>query len=343
MKESCRILWDKELYKQQALGKKPPPIPRPSLSKDEIKKLLDYKLEKCTEKPLWGTLPFKVAEPHKNRCRAIFDCHLNNIFKETPKYSLKSKTAIRRDLARKKEYKDFIFIQFDFKGFYDQMPLHPDIRKYFGFFGFDNFYYNLRLLPMGFRLAVSTAQSAIWGFLSFKKHESVSIATCIDNVCFAGPREEVYKTAATFLERVELCNFTLHGFEEQKFTPLSESERRSVLRNLEDQTPEFLGEKYNLQKGTRAISKKTSEKLSLVWKALGPHLMNKSMHEMPITNRQFFCLIGILVYASDVLAITRGSSSTVVIGLIGKVLVLRCEALDLGAKVGSLGAEICDL
>ena len=145
MKESCRILWDKELYKQQALGKTPPPIPRPSLSKDEIKKLLDYKLEKCTEKPLWGTLPFKVAEPHKNMCRAIFDCHLNNIFKETPKYSLKSKTAIRRDLARKKEYKDFIFLQFDFKGFYDQMPLHPDIRKYFGFFGFDSFYYNLRL------------------------------------------------------------------------------------------------------------------------------------------------------------------------------------------------------
>jgi len=75
-----------------------------------------------------GTFPFKVAEPHKGRCRAIFDCSLNDIFTKTPKYSLKTKTEIRRALSG--WGKDFIFIQFDFKAFYDQLVLDIGVRKF---------------------------------------------------------------------------------------------------------------------------------------------------------------------------------------------------------------------
>jgi len=295
---NLRILNDENLYKSMVGDTKAPNLPKPSLSAMEIEKLLNYKLELSPVQPLWGTLPFKVAEPHKNRCRAIFDCNLNSIFKDTPKYHLKSKTEIRRGLNS--NLSDFIFLQFDFKSFYDQILLSKKVRKYFGFQGHNNLFYVLKLLPMGFRLAVACAQSIMWALLNFKKDDRVMIATCIDNVCFAGPREDVYKAATRFLERVEKCNFTLHGFEKEKFTPLSEEKRRSVLKKLEDVNPEFLGEKYNLVEKTRAISKKTVDKLEVVWSAIGPHLFQKSRK---ITHRQFFCLIGIVVYASDVLDI----------------------------------------
>ena len=297
LKQNYRIIHDVKFYEDKigtnTAGKF---LPRPSLSKEEINKLLDYKIEKVQNKPVWGTLPFKVAEPHKNRCRAIFDCKLNDIFLKAPKYSLKSKTAIRRALNALDN--DAVFIQFDFKSFYDQIILDESVRKYFGFWGYDNSFYQLRLLPMGFRLAVALAQSIMWALLDFAKSEEVSIATCIDNVAFAGPREKVYETIIMFLLRVEKCNFSLHGFSEKKFTPLSEEERRSFLKNLEETNPEFLGEKYALRKKTRAISQKTVTKVELVWAALGPQIIER---KHGFSNRQFFCLVGLLVYATDVL------------------------------------------
>ena len=199
--------------------------------------------------PLWGTFPFKVAEPHKGRCRAIFDCSLNDIFTKTPKYSLKTKTEIRRALSG--WGKDFIFLQFDFKAFYDQLVLAIGVRKFFGVLGHDDMYYNLMLLPMGFRLAVACAQAVMWGLLNFVMGAKVATATCIDNVCFAGSRHEVYAAASTFLKRVEECNFTLNGMEDISFTKMSVVEQHKFLKNLEETNPEFLGEKYGLEELSR--------------------------------------------------------------------------------------------
>jgi len=195
---------------------------------------------------------------------------------------------------------DFIFIQFDFKSFYDQFVLAFNIRKYFGILGHDDLFYNLILLPMGFRLAVAMAQSVMWFLLNFKKAESVGTATCIDNVCFSGKRGEVFQAATSFLLRVEKCGFTLNGMEDICFTKLNNNEREKFLRSLEEKEPEFLGEKYNLIKETRALTNKTVSKLDVVWGVVG-HSLGSSNYK--ITHRQFYCLIGIMIFATEVLNI----------------------------------------
>jgi len=157
------------------------------------------------------------------------------------------------------------------------------------------------LLPMGFRLAVACAQAVMWALLNFVMDAKVATATCIDNVCFAGSRNEVYAAATTFLKRVEECNFTLNGMEDISFTKMSIDEQRNFLRGLEETGPEFLGEKYDLLNKTRAVSEKTITKLNLVWEALAQPITTRQCKF--ITHRQFFCLVGLLVYSTDVLNI----------------------------------------
>ena len=299
--ESLRVLHDEELYKGLAGEETPPPLQKPSLSRVELDSLENYKFEKASEVPLWGTFPFKIAEPQKKRSRAIFDCKINKVIKSTPKYTLKNKRRIREDLSKiSSSGNDYIFVQFDFRSFYDQFPLWKRVRKYFGFLGHNGMWYWLTLLPMGFRLAVACAQAAMWAFLDFERDVRVAVATCIDNVCFSGPRKSVYDAINKFLNRVYQCNFTLNNFEEIQFLTLSEEEKLKLFGSLEETCPEFLGEKYNFPMNTRCLNEKTVEKLKLVWKEVGEEL---GKEEKCISNRQFFSVIGILIYATEILNI----------------------------------------
>ena len=63
--ESLRVLHDESLYKEMVGEETPPPLQKPSLSRNELDSLEDYKFEKASTKPVWGTFLFKVAEPQK--------------------------------------------------------------------------------------------------------------------------------------------------------------------------------------------------------------------------------------------------------------------------------------
>ena len=297
--ESLRILHDEDLYKEMTQGKKPEALQPPSLSRKELLDLEDYKFEKATTLPLWGTYAFKVSEPQKERCRCIFDCKINSIFLKTPKYTLKTKRQIREDFNSFKE--DYIFIQFDFRSYYDQFPILVAIRKYFGFLGHDGGWYWLLLLPMGFRLAVAAAQATTWFLLNFPRSARVAVTTCIDNICFSGPREEVYKSIDIFLTRIFTCRFTLNGFEGVDYLGLSKEEKMKLFKSLEETSTDFLGESYDFINNQRKMTDKTVKKLEMVWGVLKEDLkkINKDT-----TNRQFFCLIGILVYATEILNVS---------------------------------------
>ena len=298
--EALRILWDSELYEKQTKDHKPKTIHKPSLSKSELNSLEDYKFVKATTHPTWGVFAFKVAEPHKSRCRCIFDCAVNRAFLATPKYNLKNKTTIRKEFIRNSE--DWIFVQFDFRSFYDQFLLEFQVRKYFGFIGHDDMPYWLLLLPMGFRLAVAAAQATMWQFLNFKFSSGVNATTCIDNVCFSGPRAQVYETINIFLTRVMHCEFTLNGFENSNFLSMTEKEKHTMFKDLEEEEPEFLGEKYFFKQEKRCITEKTIKKLNVVWTVLKKELESKNQKKN-CTCRQFFCLVGILVYCTEILDI----------------------------------------
>ena len=299
MLDNTRILWDEDWYKKNCGDSKPPEFPKPGLSQKELESLINIKLEKATGEPLWPSYGFKVAEPHKNRCRAIFDTRINDIFTTSPHYTMKNKSQIRESFN--KNYSDFIFIQFDFRSFYDQFILDPKVRKYFGVLGHDNMFYNLIVLPMGFRLAVACAQSVMWYFLDFIRSINVDVTTCIDNVCFSGPREDVYSAVDTFLTRVFSCGFSLNGFEDKKdelFQNSTKEVRYALFKTMEETQPEFLGEKYDFIQKTRQITDKTITKLQLVWSAVGHYVKNNMSG---ITPRKLFCLIGLLIYGSGVL------------------------------------------
>lgn len=239
LEECLRILDDEELYKKAEIGATAERMKKPSLSIAEMESLMDYKIERARTQPLWGTFPFKVAEPHKGRCRVIFDCFINNIFVSSPKYQLKNKVQIRNIMGKTGE--DIVFLQFDFKAYYDQFILSIWVRKYFGVLGHDDCFYNLILLPMGFRLAVALAQAMTWALLDFSKSKLVEVVTCIDNIGFKGPRKLVYDAAEIFLLRVEKCKFTLNGMEDIKFSSFNKEQKENYLKSLEEVAFDFLG------------------------------------------------------------------------------------------------------
>ena len=135
---------------------------------------------------------------------------------------------------------------------------------------------------MGFRLAVAAAQAAMWMFLNFPKPKEVNIATIIDNVCFSGKASLVYPVVDTFLTRVFTCGFTLNGWEGSEYLLLNYSERAAKLKATEEREFDFLGESYSLPRGVRSMTKKTMDKLVMVWGAVGKLGFS-------VTNRQFFC------------------------------------------------------
>ena len=154
----------------------------------------------------------------------------------------------------------------------------------------------LRLLPMGFRLAVAAAQATMWMFLNFRIPGDVNVGTCIDNVCFSGRRGLVFPVVDEFLTRVFSCSFTLNGWNGGEYLLLSQAERMKKLKETEETNFDFLGETYSLARGVRAMTEKTTEKLVMVWAAV-------SKRSFEVTNRQFFCLVGLLVYATGVLSL----------------------------------------
>ena len=75
------------------------------------------------ESPVWGVFGFNRCLQVANCCRAIFECGLNKVFKDTLSYSLKTKHQIRNCCCNSGGFDDFVFLQFDFMSFYDQFVL----------------------------------------------------------------------------------------------------------------------------------------------------------------------------------------------------------------------------
>ena len=91
--------------------------------------MMGGKVERAGCSPSWGVFGFKVAEPKKARCRAIFACDLNKVWLKAPRYTLKGKEGVRKCCYRKG--RDFLWVQFDFVSFYDHFVLDPGVRKFF--------------------------------------------------------------------------------------------------------------------------------------------------------------------------------------------------------------------
>eukprot|EP00744_Colponema_vietnamica_P006419 GILI01009333.1.p1 GENE.GILI01009333.1~~GILI01009333.1.p1 ORF type:complete len:799 (-),score=70.37 GILI01009333.1:23-2419(-) len=219
---------------------------------------------------LCGLQSFGVPELAKERRRAIMwpdiNASISKDMLQDPKIPMK---APIREQVKKNSWS----MQFDFKSWFDQIPLSQQISK---FFAFDT-NWCLGQLPMGFRPAVEVAQAITLLLIDFTYPPGVEAAAYIDNVRFVGPTKTAVAAAGDeFVRRCASVNAIIGSSSEPS------------------QEDTFLGESYNYRRATRANSKKTLEKLTYVKESL-----NKSA---PLTYRQIAAIFGLLFFASDVAA-----------------------------------------
>lgn len=241
------------------------------LSDKDITKLSEAgKFVKTT--PRCGVKGFSVPEWVKNRRRPIFAPDINQ---SITKDMLQPNTLPRKEDVREQGTFGQYSKQFDMKSWFDQVPLHIKISRYFSLDGG----WCLSTLPMGFRPAVEVAHAIIRALTDFKLPEGVQVAVYIDNIRFVGnDSDAVEEAGAMFKERCAAVGAIIG------------TETATV------QADDFLGEHYDYVKKTRCLTKKMLKKLRFMRDAL--------THSMPLTFRQVAAFYGALFYTSNVLKLS---------------------------------------
>lgn len=172
-----------------------------------------------------------------------------------------------------------IWCQLDGVSCFDQVPLHPSIRRFFTFV-WRGTLQELLSLPMGFRRAVEVACAILWALLDFPRPSTVSTDSYVDNARFGGPTEEVVEAVLTFVRRAASVGYQLDH------NPTTRAEVLAVSPTVDT----FLGVCYDYAAQTRCISAKTLAKISAV-----------GQPSTSLTHRQLACLIGLATWAGGII------------------------------------------
>lgn len=240
----------------------------PRLSDEDVSLLMAAgKFRRC--KPICSVKAFAVPEWAKKRRRPIFWPDINQLI---DKLMLQPSMIPKKAIVRRQVQRDCWSLQYDFKSWYDQIPLAPTISPFFSFDGKDC----LAQLPMGFRPAVEVAQAITLALTDFELPDGVQCIAYIDNVRFVGPKKtEVIRAGEYFKSRCQSVGAIIG----------TESEI--------SQEDEFLGERYDYVSATRRLTDKVLQKIDYILQAL------EDAEEL--TFRQLAAVFGVLFYASNVL------------------------------------------
>ena len=292
-KSMIPYLYDESLY---AHVPEPGPLKYTGFRGDEERMMETHKFVLHYGDVLGTVYGFKVAQFFKGNFRPVWSCYIRDFFKkQLPHYHLQTARNMARRLFALSRMPGTIFVQFDFKAFYDQFPLSKGVQGYFCFRGRNDRTYALTRLPMGFNLACAIAQSTTWQLLNFQKRSSVF--TCIDNVAFAGTVDDVVHDVRNFLARCDLVGATLNELTPEfikKFLTGSDAVQRRVVESLHQDDFTFLGVRYQWANSTKCLSDKTRGKLQAI---------HHCVSNMPayVTPRQLASVFGVLRYSSAVL------------------------------------------
>lgn len=265
---------------------------RNSMQQQTIKRLFDAR--KIVTAPEHGPSCMcncmEVQEEREDgtRLRPIMEPLLNDLFSKNPadvlftttKYT--TKDSIRRGVMR------FNYaVQYDFRAWFDQISLDPEIRHFFGITATTV----AAVLPMGFRPSCEVAEALTEGIADLTtcrsderfSAESCGTATCVDNVLFQTLDKETAQAAgATFIGRCAQVNAIL------------KSPTVDVVTDYD-----FLGEHYNHEHRTRSLTEKTALKCGLAVYLLKTR--------QTFTLRQVMAIVGLMLYAASTLNITVGT------------------------------------
>jgi hypothetical protein len=254
--------------------------PRNSLSADDLSLLFDARKLSRTDSPpvAWCNSFFVFEERETVRRRPIFEPIINDIiashndrdFNVSVQYT--SRDEIRRAVAFSE-----CAAQFDFSAWFDQFPLHPEIRKFFGVLCPDGPAV-ANVLVMGHRGACQVANAATSSIADVGVPE-VMTAVEVDNVRFAGSPDAVTSASQIFIERANKVHAVLKD--------------PSVKLQTEE---DFLGEHYDYIRKTRSLTQKTARKA-----AFALDLLQKRDTFM---SRQLLAIYGLLLYAANTLRVT---------------------------------------
>ena len=172
-----------------------------------------------------------------------------------------------------------IWCQLDGVSCFDQVPLHPAIRRFFTFV-WGGTLRELLSLPMGFRRAVEVACAILWALLDFPRPPAVVVDSYVDNARFGGPTDDVVSAVITFAARALSVGYQLDHHPTSKAQVLA----------ISPEVDTFLGVQYDYRLQTRCVSKKTLAKLQAVG--------SPTAH---LTHRQLACLIGLTSWAGAIL------------------------------------------
>jgi hypothetical protein len=220
-------------------------------------------------------------KPEGARRRPIIEPLINRIIEEhwqdECKVSYTPKQEIRANVLRYTTA-----IQYDFSAWFDQIPLHENIRDLFALASNQGDMV-LNVLPMGFKASCRVAQAITESLVKAacaKAPRALGWAACVDNVAFFGSEKHTAEVADLFLA---VCAKV--GARIKDMTALPQTRY------------EFLGEWYDHQAKSRALTMKTQAKAAFVFNLL------KTNPTKFFTVRQVLAIFGLLLYAANVLDI----------------------------------------
>jgi hypothetical protein len=257
------------------------------ITPDIQRKLFDVrKLEASCQAPLAYCNGYVRLEEKDegDRLRVLFEPRINDIIKADHRLATTTRYARRAD-TRRHVANTSGGRQFDYAAWFDQIPLHTQIRRYFGValkqptdeLG----YRQLPVLPMGYRPSCEVAE-AITEAISDVGVDTVGVGTCVDNILFTGDEADTDIAAQRFLTRSDQCGARV-------------KDRAAVFST----SYAFLGEVYNHVSKTRALTERTQNKCRYI----AAFLATGRQH---IRLRQLAAIIGVLLYAADTLRLVVG-------------------------------------
>lgn len=286
---------------------------RLAFPQQDMEKLKESKLRELAADEIPGKMFVRGMprdEEAKKRRRILFEPFMNDVMRRD---DLQYFRQSERDVLRRQVQERKFNLQFDFASYYDQFELKSNIQPYYCVrttnaanqnkklsshsqldvsnelagsptSGYTTFC--LKNLPMGGRHSCEVAQAVTWAILDGICPKGVEVATIIDNVRFVSDDFELIKKVGDeFLRRCAKANATLNDADK------TVSER---ILQLEC----FSGEVYDFASKTRCLPPKTVEKLKVASLVMAGVSEGKG-----ITYRQFAAVNGLVMYATDVLAV----------------------------------------
>ena len=288
LRESLKWIDDSPIYSslRSHLQSFALPTARSALSSEDISQLMSAQKLTFSNSVSAFCNAFTVEEdkPEGVRRRPIIEPLLNRIIEEYWQDECKV-CYTPKSVIRALVLKSPCAVQYDFSAWFDQISLHPRIRDLFGVPSTQGDMV-LNVLPMGFKPSCRVAQAVTEALVkaACKVTRDIGWAACVDNVAFFGSFKQTSEVANAFLSNCAKVRACI------KDTTVSPQTRY-----------EFLGEWYDHQAKSRALTLKTQAKAAFVF-----NLLQQNPHKY-YTVRQLLAIFGLLLYAANVLDIDVAS------------------------------------